>query len=112
MVRAAEVISELPPLSDGLVLAKSSSLPFSFTSLVYLLRGIGIRTLVVTDQCIDHTARDAVDRGYWAVCLPDACQAENPELRTAALTCFQGYRERVSVAAFEAAMVVSKGSES
>jgi len=39
---------------------------------------MGIRTLIVmgllTDQCIDHTIKDAADRGYRVVCLEDACQ--------------------------------------
>jgi nicotinamidase-related amidase len=65
--RAAQVIPELAPRADELVLAKSSSSPFSSTTLDYLLRNIGIRTLVVigllTDQCIDHTVKDAADHG-------------------------------------------------
>ena len=114
--RAAQVIPELTPLGDELVLAKSSSSPFSSTTLDYLLRNIGIRTLVVigllTDQCIDHTVKDAADRGYQVVCIQDACQAESPERHTAALACFQGYCTLINVAAFEAAMVVPTGGES
>lgn len=113
---AAQVIHELAPLADELVLPKSSSSPFSSTTLDYLLRNIGIRTLVVigllTDQCIDHTVKDAADRGYRVVCLHDACQAEAPERHTAALACFQGYCDQISVAAFEAAMLASAGRES
>ena len=104
--RATEVIPELAPRGDELVLPKSSSSPFSSTTLDYLLRNLGIRTLVVigllTDQCIDHTVKDAADRGYRVVCLTDACQAETPERHTAALECFQGYCEQISVAAFAA----------
>jgi nicotinamidase-related amidase len=107
--RATEVIPELMPAADELVLAKSSSSPFSSTTLDYLLRNIGIRTLVVigllTDQCIDHTVKDAADRGYRVVCLTDACQAETPERHAQALACFQGYAAQLSVAAFEAALV-------
>jgi nicotinamidase-related amidase len=106
--RAAAVIPELAPLADELLLPKSSSSPFSSTSLDYLLRNIGIRTLVVigllTDQCIDHTVKDAADRGYRAVCLTDACQAETPQRHAAALECFQGYAELLSVDAFARAL--------
>ena len=42
--RAAQVIAELAPLADELALPKSSSSPFSSTSLDYLLRNLGIRT--------------------------------------------------------------------
>lgn len=104
--RAAQVIPELAPWADELVLAKSSSSPFSSTTLDYLLRNIGIRTLVVmgllTDQCIDHTVKDAADRGYQVVCLTDACQAETPERHGAALDCFRGYAALLSVDAFTA----------
>jgi nicotinamidase-related amidase len=103
--RAAQVIPELAPRADELVLPKSSSSPFSSTTLDYLLRNIGIRTLVVigllTDQCIDHTVKDAADRGYRVVCLTDACQAETPERHSAALACFQGYCTQIPVADFE-----------
>ena len=106
--RAAQVIPELAPRADELVLPKSSSSPFSSTTLDYLLRNIGIRTLVVigllTDQCIDHTVKDAADRGYQVVCLHDACQAETPERHTAALACFQGYGSQIPVGAFEATL--------
>ena len=102
--RATQVIAELVPWPDELVLPKSASSPFSSTTLDYLLRNIGIRTLVVigllTDQCIDHTVKDAADRGYRVVCLTDACQAETPERNAAALACFQGYASLVSVDAF------------
>ncbi len=112
--RAAQVIAELAPWPDELVLPKSSSSPFSSTSLDYLLRNIGIRTLVVmgllTDQCIDHTVKDAADRGYRAVCVHDACQAVTPERHAAALACFAGYGEQISSGEFgaEVDLVVSR----
>jgi len=103
---ATQVIPELQPVGDELVLPKSSSSPFSSTTLDYLLRNIGIRTLVVigllTDQCIDHTVKDAADRGYRVVCLHDACQAETAEQHAAALDCFRGYCSQLSVTQFAA----------
>ncbi|WP_254945034.1 cysteine hydrolase family protein [Cyanobium sp. AMD-g] len=106
--RAAEVIAELAPLADELVLPKSSSSPFSSTSLDYLLRNLEVRTLVVigllTDQCIDHTVKDAADRGYRVVCVHDACQAVTPERHVAALACFAGYGEQISTGEFLAAL--------
>ncbi|MCP9851244.1 cysteine hydrolase [Cyanobium sp. Morenito 9A2] len=106
--RAATVIEELVPLGDELVLPKSSSSAFTSTTLDYLLRNIGIRTLVVigllTDQCIDHTVKDAADRGYRVVCLTDACQAAIPERHRQALACFQGYAQLLTVEQFAAAL--------
>ena len=102
--RGTEVIAELEPWADELVLPKSSSSPFSSTSLDYLLRNIGIRSLVVigllTDQCIDHTVKDAADRGYRVACLTDACQAETPERHQSALACFRGYAAQITVETF------------
>jgi nicotinamidase-related amidase len=102
--REASVLPELAPRTDELVLPKSSSSPFSSTTLDYILRNIGIQTLVVigilTDQCIDHTVKDAADRGYQVVCLTDACQAESLERHRAALACFSGYGEQITVNAF------------
>jgi nicotinamidase-related amidase len=106
--RGAAVIPELAPQADELVLPKTSSSPFSSTTLDYLLRNIGIRTLVVigllTDQCIDHTVKDAADRGYRVVCLTDACQAETQERHATALECFRGYAELISVEGFTQAL--------
>ncbi len=99
--REARVIDELTPAADELVLPKSSSSPFSSTTLDYLLRNMGIRVLIVagvlTDQCIDHTVKDAADRGYQVICVHDACQAETPERHRAALHCFRGYCWQISV---------------
>ncbi len=113
--RAAEVIAELAPLADELVLPKSSSSPFSSTSLDDLLRNLGIRTLVVigllTDQCIDHTVKDAADRGYRVVCIHDACLAVTPERHAAALDCFAGYGEQISSGEFVAALNAAPRSQ-
>ena len=54
------------------MLAKTSSSLFNSTNCDYSLRNLGIEHLVVagllTDQCVDHTIRDAADRGYRAIC--------------------------------------------
>jgi nicotinamidase-related amidase len=98
----ARVIDPLTPLADEVVLPKSSSSPFNSTSLDYVLRNLGIQELVVagllTDQCIDHTVKDAADRGYLVTCLIDACLAENLERHEQALRCFQGYCRQLTVA--------------
>jgi nicotinamidase-related amidase len=104
----ARVIDALAPGPDELVLPKSSSSPFSSTVLDYLLRNLGVRELIVagllTDQCIDHTVKDAADRGYEVICLHDACQAESPARHEAALACFQGYGRLWSVAEWALAL--------
>ena len=91
----AQVIPELAPESDEIVLPKSSSSVFSSTNLDYLLRNMGIEDVFVTgyltDQCIDHAVKDGADRGYYMTCVHDACAAETEARHAAALQCFQGY---------------------
>ena len=77
-----QVLAAIAPGDDEIVLPKTSSSLFNSTNIDYLLRNIGIDDLVVTgfltDQCIDHTVKDAADRGYYVTCLTDACMANTP----------------------------------
>ena len=91
----AAVIDALKPSDDEIVLPKTSSGVFNSTNIDYVLRNLGIRTLVVagivTDQCVDMAVRDAADRGY-CVSLPrDACATYTSERHEAALRAFGGY---------------------
>ena len=56
---------------------KTSSSLFNSTSFDYLMRNIGIETIIVTgfltDQCVDHAIRDGADRGYYMICASDGC---------------------------------------
>lgn len=91
----AKVLGDLAPREDELVLPKTSSGVFNSTVIEYVLRNIGIDTLVVTgfltDQCVDHTIRDAADRGFYPVCVRDACATLTAERHEAALRAFGGY---------------------
>jgi nicotinamidase-related amidase len=91
----AQVVREVAPEGDEIVLAKTSSSVFNSTILDYVLRNIGIEDLFVTgfltDQCIDHTVKDGADRGYYVTCIHDACMAETEARHRAALDCFRGY---------------------
>lgn len=106
--RAAEVIPELAPTDDEVVLPKTSSSAFNSTTLDYVLRNMDIDTLVVggllTDQCIDHTIKDAADLGYRVICLRDGVLAETPERHAAGLLCSSGYCEQVDTAELLAAL--------
>lgn len=96
----AQVVPELAPLSDEIVLPKTSSSVFNSTNLDYLLRNIGIEDVFVTgyltDQCIDHAVKDGADRGYYMTCVHDACAAETEARHAAALECFKGYCRSLS----------------
>lgn len=91
----AEVLSELAPGEDEIVIPKTSSGVFNSTNIEYVLRNIGIDTLIVTgfltDQCVDHTVRDAADRGFYPVCISDACATHSLQRHTNALSAFAGY---------------------
>jgi nicotinamidase-related amidase len=96
----AQVIPELAPDRDEIVLPKSSSSVFNSTNLDYLLRNMGIEDVFVagylTDQCIDHAVKDGADRGYYMTCVHDACAAETESHHAAALQCFKGYCRTLS----------------
>ena len=91
----ANVLDMVAPTGDEIVIPKTSSGVFNSTNFEYLLRNIGIDTLVVTgfltDQCCDHTVRDAADRGFYPVCVSDACATHTEARHINALKAFGGY---------------------
>lgn len=90
-----KVIDEVRPGADEIVIPKTSSSLFNSTNFEYLVRNIGLDTIVVTgfltDQCVDHTVRDGADRGFRMVCPVDACTTDTPERHEGALKAFRGY---------------------
>lgn len=91
----ARVVDELAPAADEMVIPKTSSSLFNSTNFEYLVRNIGIDTIIVTgfltDQCVDHTIRDGADRGFHMICVSDGCATDTPERHEAALNAFKGY---------------------
>ncbi|WP_018182953.1 isochorismatase family cysteine hydrolase [Kaistia granuli] len=89
------VIAELRPSDDEIILPKTSSSLFNSTVFEYLMRNIGIDTVIVTgfltDQCVDHTVRDGADRGFRMICPVDACTTDSRERHDNALAAFKGY---------------------
>jgi ureidoacrylate peracid hydrolase len=73
----AKVIDEIAPAPDEIVLPKTSSSVFISTNIDYVLRNLGVRSLMIvgglTDQCVDSAVRDACDLGYLVTCVTDAC---------------------------------------
>ena len=64
---------------------------------------------VVTNVCVETTARDAADRGYDIVLLDDGCAAFSPEIHEATLLSFQGPFGRVRTA--DEVLALLKGGE-
>lgn len=87
--RDAEILEELKPLPDEVVLSKTCSSPFNCTHIETILRNMNIEYLivggVVTDQCVETTARDAADRGFRVILVEDGCATILPEMHEATL---------------------------
>lgn len=106
--RDAQVIAELAPGPDEMVIAKTSSSLFNSTNFEYLVRNIGLDTIIVTgfltDQCVDHTIRDGADRGFHMICVSDACATDTRTRHASALAAFKGYCRTETIEGLIAAM--------
>ncbi|MPZ09527.1 MAG: isochorismatase family protein [Kiloniellaceae bacterium] len=75
-----EVMPEIAPAGDEMVLAKTASGIFNATNIDYLLRNLGIERLAIlgvySHQCVESAVRDAADRGYLVTLVSDACAAK------------------------------------
>jgi nicotinamidase-related amidase len=82
--REAAVLDEIAPQGDEIVLHKTAGGVFNSTEIDYLLHNLGIETLimtgVVTNGCVETAVRDAADRSYKVILVPDACAAFTDEL--------------------------------
>lgn len=91
----AQVIEEVAPVGDEIVVPKTSSGVFNSTNMDYLLRNLGAENVIVTgfltDQCVDMAVRDGADRGYYMICATDACASYSAERHETALRAFGGY---------------------
>jgi nicotinamidase-related amidase len=97
--READLLDELAPIDDELVVSKSSSGVFPVTNLDRLLRNMGITTLVMTGTstggCVESAVRDAVDLGYDVVVVSDSCADATPESHQRALGRMAGGLTRI-----------------
>ncbi|HIF32451.1 MAG: isochorismatase family cysteine hydrolase [Pirellulaceae bacterium] len=88
--REHEIVAELRPTDDELVIDKNASSPFNGTGIDQLLRNMNLETLVIagmaTDMCVETTARDAADRGYNVIVVEDAVATFFAEHHRAALS--------------------------
>lgn len=77
--KEAQILEEIQPVGDEIVLPKLSTSAFTSTPIDQLLRYMGITKLLVsgvnTNYCVETFIRDAFDRGYEVVLLEDACAA-------------------------------------
>lgn len=72
-----DILSEITPLPHEMVIDKRSVSAFNSTAIDQTLRFMGINrvwaTGVVTEACVELTARDASDRGYFTTLVTDCC---------------------------------------
>jgi ureidoacrylate peracid hydrolase len=98
----AQVIAELAPQGDEIVIPKTSSSVFISTNIDYVLRNLGVRYLilvgVLTDQCVDSAIRDACDLGYLVTVPTDACVTQSAERQATSLSNNRGYCRQVTTA--------------
>ncbi len=96
--REAEVIDELAPLDNEIVIPKTSSSLFNSTNFEYVLRNLGVEYLMVmgmiTDQCVETTIRDGCDRGFLMTVVEDACAANSEQRHEDSLIGIDGYCRR------------------
>jgi ureidoacrylate peracid hydrolase len=96
----AKVLDAIAPGDDEIVLGKTSSSVFISTNIDYVLRNLGVKSLIVagvlTDQCIDSTVRDACDLGYLVTVPTDACATLTAERHESALRNNRGYCRQIT----------------
>ena len=107
------MLDAIAPVEDEIVLPKTSSSVFISTNIDYVLRNLGVRSLIIagvlTDQCIDSAVRDACDLGYLVTVPTDACATLNTERHEWALRNNQGYCRQVTTDALLQQIVKARG---
>jgi ureidoacrylate peracid hydrolase len=96
----AKVVDTIAPTEDEIVLPKTSSSVFISTNIDYVLRNLGVKSLIIagilTDQCVDSAVRDACDLGYLVTVPTDACATLSQERHDWSLRNNRGYCRQVT----------------
>lgn len=104
-----DIIDELRPAPSETVIDKPGYSAFYQTDLELVLRGSGVRYLVLAGACTDlavaSTLRDAAERGFECIVAGDACAARDPEAHSWTLEHIE--RSRVLGQSWDTAQVVS-----
>jgi nicotinamidase-related amidase len=85
----AEIVEQLKPRSEDIVIKKWRSSAFVGTNFDMILRANGIKSIVccgfTTEGCVESTARDAGFYDYYAVVIEDAVANYDRQLHEASL---------------------------
>jgi ureidoacrylate peracid hydrolase len=111
----AKVLDAIAPAEDEIVLPKTSSSVFISTNIDYVLRNLGVRSLIIagvlTDQCIDSAVRDACDLGYLVTVPTDSCATLSQERHDWSLRNNRGYCRQVTTSELVAEIEGLRGGE-
>lgn len=98
--KEAEFLEEVKPEGDEIIINKTASGVFSSTNLHYVLGNLGIKSLyltgVYTNECVETTARDACDLGYFVTVIDDACATVTQQLHDASLSTLRDRYARIT----------------
>ena len=82
---SAEIVPELTPLEDELVVSKTTDSAIAGTPLRLWLQNMGIDTVVctgvLTDQCVSGTVRSLADESFKVWLIEDACMAATQRIQ-------------------------------
>jgi nicotinamidase-related amidase len=80
----AQVVPELAPSADEIVITKTTDSALTGTNLRLILHNMGIRNVIAagifTDQCVSSTVRSLADESFDVVVIEDCCAAATMEL--------------------------------
>lgn len=80
-----EIISELAPIDDEIVITKTTDSAITGSNLRLILHNMGIDTVVVTgvftDQCVSGTVRSLADESFNVWLIEDACMAATERIQ-------------------------------
>ncbi|HXG16293.1 MAG TPA: isochorismatase family cysteine hydrolase [Calidithermus sp.] len=97
---ATDIVPELGPGPGDVVLTKTSMDAFASTPLAGDLRARAVRSLVVggvlTDACVESSARHAAELGFEVTVVEDACAAWRPEFHLRSLESLGRYFARIA----------------
>ena len=81
----AEIVPELAPQDDEIVIRKTTDSALTGSSLRLILANMGIDTVVVTgvltDQCVSGTVRSLADESFKVWLIEDACRASTQQIQ-------------------------------
>jgi nicotinamidase-related amidase len=97
--KEGEILAEIRPSGDELVLSKTCGSAFRGTNIEYVLRNMQREQVVVvgvvTGSCVQATTCDALERGFPTLVIDDATATWNDEMQRSAIEVMRGRGARI-----------------